>query len=105
MKSRVVEGSQTIGLVDVRRILEVLRPMIEEGLREGPVSADDILNLVGDGQAGIVMSGKYDGEVGTGRVLIPLDFDRVISLFGGFMRIGEGGPGPEVFGSAPPEFE
>jgi hypothetical protein len=49
--------------------------------------------MFGDGLMGIVISGKYDGNVAVGRFMLPLDFERCIHMMGGAMR--GAGPGLE----------
>ncbi len=86
MRSHIVSGSQAIGLVDLRRIMDAVKPMVEEGTKGGPVLPDDVLNMFGKGAAGLVISGSYDGKIARGRMMIPIDFERVIGMMGTAMR-------------------
>lgn len=81
----LVDGSQGMILVNLKRIMEAVLPSLEQSIQGGPVSATDIAGLFGDGLTPLVASGKFDGKVGTGRWLLPFDFEKAIHLIGSSM--------------------
>lgn len=102
MTTRVVEGSQANLMISLRRILDVMRPQIEESMKGGPVNADDVVSLFGDLGTGLVGSAKFDGDVMVGSLFLPLDYDRAITLIGKSMRNESKSPSGGTPVEAPP---
>lgn len=82
MSVRLVDGSQSNIMVSLRRIMEYVRPLLEESMKDAPVSIDDVIEIFGEMDTGMVGSGKYDGAIGTGNFFLPMDYERLISLIG-----------------------
>jgi hypothetical protein len=91
LKGRVLDGSQSLMFVDLRKIMDTLRPTLEENMKGSPVKPDDLLNLFGDGKVGLVGSSVYDGKVTKGRLFLPLDWEHAIRMIGAGIK-GFGGP-------------
>jgi hypothetical protein len=89
MLDNLVPGSQGLMMINIKKIMQTLKPMMDKNLEGGPIQASDLAGLFGDGLVGLVVSGKYDGRVCTGRMLLPLDFERGIAMIGDGMRSGE----------------
>lgn len=94
MQPHVVKGSQSLLFVNLHRIMKAMAPSIEANMKDGPISADDLTNLFGDEMTGLVVSGKFDGEVAVGRMMLPLDFERLIGLIGSAMKSSHQPPPP-----------
>lgn len=86
MRDRIIEGAQSVFMVDTKRIIDALRPFVKENLSGAPVKADDVLNLFGSGTSGMVGSGIFDGKVGKGRFFMPLDWVSLCNLVGQGMK-------------------
>ncbi len=84
MRQKVTPGAQAAFMLDLRRILESLSSKLKEGLDDGSseISANDVLGLFGEDDAGLVISTHYDGRLATGTFFLPLDYDRVLHLIG-----------------------
>jgi hypothetical protein len=91
MRAQAVAGAQSVMMVDLRRILEELRPMLEDSLSNGPIKAEDILGMFGE-SGGLVVSGRYDGDVALCRLLLPLNFENVVRVVGELIRMAEPHP-------------
>jgi hypothetical protein len=85
MQGRVHEGAQNMIMVNLHGIMQILRPKIEES-NNGPVSVDDIVNIFGGPNTGLVGSGRYDGQVMVGELFMPLDYQRLVKMMGQGMR-------------------
>lgn len=94
MQPHVVRGSQSLLFVNLHRIMKALEPKIEENMKDGPISAEDLTNLFGDEMTGLVVSGKFDGDLAVGRMLLPLNFERLIELAGDAMKSSHQPPPP-----------
>ncbi|MBI5706047.1 MAG: DUF3352 domain-containing protein [Armatimonadetes bacterium] len=86
MRDRIIEGSQSVFMVDTKRIIDAVRPLVKETMSGGPVKADDVLSLFGSGTSGMVGSGIYDGKVCKGRFFMPLDWVSLCNLVGQGMK-------------------
>ena len=53
-------------------------PSFEKGLKGSKISIDDLMNLFGGPNATVVGSEKYDGQILSGNLFLPLDYDRGI---------------------------
>ncbi|HVL38217.1 MAG TPA: DUF3352 domain-containing protein [Fimbriimonadaceae bacterium] len=78
--------AQSYLLVDIHRILTTIKPLIEEGMKDAPFTADDIIGIFGEAGRGLVATGRYDGDVAEGEFFLPLDYVKVIKLIGAGAR-------------------
>lgn len=92
MQALVLDGSQSVVMVDVRQIMEKVKASTEEGMKGAPVTGDDFVKLFGDGKVGMVASGAYDGKVTRGRLFFPLDWEQLVRMIGKGMKGMSGGP-------------
>lgn len=75
-----LSGDQQAMILSMRRIMEGMRPWLEESMGHGGPSFDDIENLFGPGDAAMFMGGKVQNNVGSGTWFLPLDFDRIAAM-------------------------
>ena len=88
--NHLIAGSQGVLLVNLRRIMLAVEPTLTEAMPGAPFQASDLTGLFGDGLTPLVASGKFDGKLGSGRLLLPFDFEKAITLIGGSMNGGKG---------------
>lgn len=86
MERRVVEGSQSNIMISLGRVMQAMRPMFEEQMKDGPIKVDDLVNLFGGLDTGLVGSGKFDGNATTGTFFMPLNYERMIRMIGAGVR-------------------
>ncbi len=82
----LIEGSQGTMVVNLHRVMESLRPMMEKNMKDAPVKADDLMELFGSEHVAATASGKYDGKIFQGRFFLPLDYVRAIKMIGSAMK-------------------
>lgn len=90
MREMLVPNAQSLFMVSLSDIMEALRPTLEKAMKDGRggPSAADLVGLFGTASAGLVGSGRYDGQVMTGNFFLPLDYERLIRLIGSAARPG-----------------
>ena len=83
MQRTLTPGSQSYALIHLGHIMERLQPELKKSLQgEDAEMANDIMQMFGSENAGMTFSGKYDGKMSTGSVLIPLNYEKIISVLG-----------------------
>ena len=83
MERSLTPGSQSYMLIHLGAIMQRLQPELKKALQgEDAEMASDIMQMFGSPNAGIAISGKYDGKMSIGSVLIPLNYDKIISVMG-----------------------
>ena len=83
MERSLTPGSQSYMLIHLGNIMQRLQPELKKSLQgEDAAMANDIMQMFGSQNAGIVISGKYDGKMSIGSVLIPLNYEKIISVMG-----------------------
>lgn len=82
MAAKVMPEAEGTLMVSLYRIMQVVKPMFEQNLKGAPVKAGDLLLMFGGESAGLVGSGKYDGQIATGTLFLPLDWQRSIHMLG-----------------------
>jgi GMP synthase (glutamine-hydrolysing) A subunit len=87
--NHLIAGSQGVLLVNLRRIMLAVEPTLTETMKGAPFQASDLTGLFGDGLTPLVASGKFDGKLGSGRLLLPFDFEKAITLIGASMNGGQ----------------
>lgn len=94
MSSRLIEGSQANLMLSLHRILEAFRPNLEESMKDSPVKIDELMNVFGGPNTGLVGSCKYDGKVAIANLFLPLDYEIAIHLIGAAGASHPKGDGP-----------
>ena len=83
MQRALTPGSQTYALIHLGHLMERLQPEIKKSLQgEDAEMANDMMQMFGAENAGIAFSGKYDGKMSVGSVLIPLNYEKIIRVMG-----------------------
>ena len=83
MERSLTPGSQSYMLIHLGNIMQRLQPELKKSLQgEDAEMANDIMQMFGSENAGIAMSGKYDGKMSVGSVLLPLNYEKMISVMG-----------------------
>lgn len=90
MQGKVGDRAQALVMVSLRRIMEAIRPSIEES--GSPVNVDDLVNLFGGPDTGLVGTSWYDGNLMGGEMFVPLDWVRLVRIVGAGMRKDASGP-------------
>jgi hypothetical protein len=73
------QDPQSYILVAVGRTLETYRAEIDQTMK-GEFKTDDLLNLIGGPNAGLIGSGKVHQDIGTATLFIPLDWEKTIAF-------------------------
>jgi hypothetical protein len=98
MQAMAVEGAQSLVMVDIRRVLTTLRPMIEPQLASAPgMKFDDVLELFGGEGTGAVFSGRYDGNVASFQFFLPLSYEKAVHLIAVGAKSAASAPTPPAF--------
>lgn len=79
MQTEAIQGSQGNMMISINRVLQALRPSMEESMAKSPVKAEDLILMFGGDGNGIVGSGKYDGNTMYGSFFMPLDYTKAVS--------------------------
>ena len=83
MERSLTPGSQSYMLIHLGAIMQRLQPELKKSLQgEDAEMANDMMQMFGSQNAGIAISGKYDGKMSIGSILIPLNYDKMIRVMG-----------------------
>lgn len=85
---RNVPNSEGAVIVNLHQVMKSVAKSMrgqQDGPRSGPNPAD-LEYLFGDEQTALIVSGKYERSTATGRLFVPLDYERAIRLVGEQMR-------------------
>ncbi len=86
MSNELEKGTQGLLAINIKRTLESVRSLLEPSMKDSPVSMDDLIHMFGDGAMPMYIVGKYDGKTGTGRMMLPLDYEVFIKMIGTSMK-------------------
>ncbi|MEZ0327615.1 MAG: DUF3352 domain-containing protein [Fimbriimonas sp.] len=75
MSSQMTDRAQAATLISIHRVLDRMRPEFEKS-KNMLISADDIVNVFGGENDGLVISGYVLGDQMVGTAFLPLDYDR-----------------------------
>lgn len=81
---RLRDGAQDMIIVNLYRIMEAVKPQIEQS--GVPFNVDDFVNLFGGPGVSLAGSASYDGKLMTGEMFMPLDYERLIRMIGAGVR-------------------
>ena len=83
LQRSLTPGSQNYALISLGHIMERLQPELKKSLQgEDAEMANDMMQMFGSENAGVAFSAKYDGKMSIGSVLIPLNYEKIISVIG-----------------------
>lgn len=85
MHALLQPGSQSALMVNLPGIMEALRPSLVKWMANSHsgITPEDVTQMFGAIRTtGIVGSSSYDGKVMSGRFFLPLDYERLIHVFG-----------------------
>ncbi len=86
-------NSPGVCVINLRRIMEAVRPMIEKSMKDAPISVDDVVGIFGDEELPCVITGTYDGKTSKGKWFMPLDHERLIHIIGAISKQGASSTG------------
>ncbi len=79
--------AQMVGFIAISRIVDKYRAQIQDGMKNANgITIDDIVNAFGGPNTGLSFSGHMDGEVASGTMFLPLDYDRLAKFIGAAKR-------------------
>jgi len=80
MRSLARPSSQGLLMVNLSSIMRDLEPDLHKWLAGAPITPDDLVNLFGGPNTGLVASGSFDGHIQRGGLFFPLDYERAIRM-------------------------
>ena len=81
MERSLTPSSQNYMLIHLGAIMQRLQPELKKSLHgEDAELTNDMMQMFGSDNAGIAFSGKYDGKMSIGSVLIPLNYEKIIRV-------------------------
>ena len=80
----IFDGSnqKIVMMINLRRIMNMMRPLLEDQMKNSPVTVADIQDLLGADTKAITMEATWDSEHSTSHCLVPLDFVKLIQIIG-----------------------
>ena len=80
----IFDGSnqKIVMMINLRRFMNMMRPLLEDQMKNSPVTVADIQDLLGPDTKAITMEATWDSEHSTSHCLVPLDFVKLIQIIG-----------------------
>ncbi len=86
MDSRVNDKDQSMIMCSLSRVAARFSEEWMKNEKDSGITADDIVNLFGGPNTGLVGSGRIENDAATGSLFLPLDVDRMAKIFGSIKR-------------------
>ena len=80
MRIKATANPQGLLMLHLSAIMQRMKPSLEEWGKDGKIRADDLINLFSGTTGGLVISGRYDGQIERGSAFLPFNYERAISL-------------------------
>lgn len=96
MASRTSEKDQCLFMCSLSRVAQRFSEELEKAGEKHEFSADDVVNLFGGPNTGLVGSGYVENNAVTGKMFLPLDFDRMAKLIRIMSHQSHEGPAEEI---------
>ncbi len=85
IRQTLEKGSQGWYWIGLGQIMQKFRPLIEENFKNSdPTMGEDLLNLFGGEEAGLIASWHYNGKLAQGTLFYPMNWERALQLGGKF---------------------